>query len=173
MPGLDVSRLAPSDCIAALRSYPRRFRATITNVGDDERPDDVAHRAGPDGHSAVDIADRAARAIDALGEATRAVLVTDGATLPAELFDDAARPWRDASGEPVDSVLDLVTLECGRLADEVAHVDADSWTRKATIAGTGRTVSALDVVREAVRVGAEGIKAAEAAMAHARRNRPT
>jgi hypothetical protein len=97
------------------------------------------------------------------------VLVTDGAQLPAELFDDAARPWRDVGGEPVESVLDLVTLECGRAADEIEHVDADSWTRKATVGG-GRTVSALDVVREAVRVGAEAIRAAEAAMAHARRN---
>jgi hypothetical protein len=171
MAGLDVSRLAPRDCVAALRSYPRRFRATITTVGDDERPDDVAHRPGPDGHSAVDVADRTARAIDALGDAARTALVTDHATLPAELFDDGARPWRDAGGEPVESVLDLLTLECNRLAAEVERVDADSWTRTATIAGSGRTVSALDVVREAVRVGAEGIKAAEAAMAHARRHR--
>jgi hypothetical protein len=173
MAGLDVSRLAPRDCVAALRSFPRRFRAVITTVGDDERPDDIAHRPGPDGHSALDIADRTARAIDALGDATRAVLVTDGGKLPAELFDDAARPWRDTGVDSVDSVLDLVTLECGRIADEVEHVDADRWTRTATLTGSGRTVTALDVVREAVRAGAEGIKAAETAMTHARRTGPS
>ena len=61
--GLDVSRLSPSDAVAALRSYPRRFRSLLTSFDEDERPDDLVHRAGADGLSAVDHADHVARSL--------------------------------------------------------------------------------------------------------------
>jgi hypothetical protein len=68
----------------------------------------------------------------------------------------------------VESALDHLQLECERLAATIAGVGGDTWARKATVGG-GRTVTALDVAREAVRAGAEHLRAAERAMEAARR----
>ena len=40
----------------------------------------------------------------------------------------------------------------------------DAWTRTGTVAGSGQETSALDIVREAVRTGAEHLRAAERAI---------
>jgi hypothetical protein len=168
--GLDVSRLSPSDAVAALRSYPRRFRARLTSFDEDERPDDLVHRAGPDGLSAVDHADHVARSIAILGEALRQVLVHDHPTLPPAVADDSAREWQMAAQpSAVDAVLDFLAVECNALADAVERTPTDAWTRTGTVAGSGQEISALDIVREAVRTGAEHLHAAERAIEAAKR----
>lgn len=170
MTGLDVSRLAPSDAATALRTYPRRFRGAVTALGADEHPDDIAHRPGPDGRCAAAIVADVARRIALLADATRRVLVEDSPSLDAAVLDPAVL---DSSADAVDAVLDRLTAACTSLADSIGGVDAGSWSRSATITGAGRTVTALDLVREGVRAGADGLKAAEAAMAHARGQRPS
>ena len=95
--GLDVSRLSPSDAVAALRSYPRRFRALLASLDEDERPDDLVHRAGPDGLSAVDHTDHVARSLAILGEAMRQVLVQDEPTLLPAVADDPPGRWQTAA----------------------------------------------------------------------------
>jgi hypothetical protein len=168
--GLDVSRLSPQDAVAALRSYPRRFRALLTSLDDDERPDDLVHRSGPDGLSAVDHADHVARAIAILGEALRQVLVHDDPTLLPAVADDSAREWQMATQpSAVDAALDFLDVECKAMADEVERTPADAWTRTGTVAGGGTKMSALDIVREAVRTGAEHLRAAERAIEAAKR----
>lgn len=96
MSGLDLSRLSPADGAVALRSYPRRFRALLTAVDRDERPDDVAHRAGPDGLSALDHASHVARAFGLIANALHQVLVGDRPVLPAGVVDDRERSWASA-----------------------------------------------------------------------------
>jgi hypothetical protein len=170
MTGPDVSKLSPSDCVAALRSYPRRFRAIVAPVGGDEKPDDLVHRAGADGRSALDHADHVARSIALLGQAMHQVLTQDQPMLPAAVLDDDAREWAVSGGAlEADAVLDFVTRECEGLATSIDRVDASEWTRAGTIAGSGATVTAIAIAREAVRTGAEHLRAAEAAVEAARR----
>jgi hypothetical protein len=167
VPGLDVSRLAPSDCAAALRSFPRRFRAAVTSLDEDERPDDLAHRVGPDGRSAFDHVDHAARSIALIGGALREVLTRPEPVLPAAVIDDGAREWAVAGDGSLEAALDFLTVECLALADLIDETHGDAWSRKATVAGDG-TVTAIDLAREAVKTGAEHLRAAERAMQAAR-----
>jgi hypothetical protein len=169
MSGLDVSRLSPGDAVAALRSYPRRYKALLTTFDSDEKPDDLVHRAGDDGRSAVDHADHVARSFAFLGKALQDVVQHDGAELPPATFDDEAREWQVDGGErSLQGVLDFLEVEAGALADAVDRVPADDWARRATVAGGGREVTALDVAREAVRTGAEHLRAAERTLAAVR-----
>ena len=150
MSGLDLSRLAPDDAVAALRSYPRRFREALTSV----EPQDLPQEA-------VELADHVARSVALLGEALRQVLVQDHPSLLPAVADDSAREWAFDGASSVDDVLAFLAMECNALADAIVEVASDAWTRTGTIAGSGRSMSALDIVREAVRTGAERLRAAE------------
>jgi hypothetical protein len=170
--GLDVSRLSPGDAVAALRSYPRRFRALLTSLDDDSPAglDDVVHRAGHDGLSAVDHADHAARSVAILGEALRQVLVQEEPSLLPAVADDAAREWQIAAQpSSVEAVLDFLSAECNALADVVEHTPADAWSRAGVVAGSGQQMTALAIVREAVSTGANHLRAAERAIEAAKR----
>jgi hypothetical protein len=147
----------------ALRSYPRRFRALLTAGHGDERPDDVAHRAGPDGRSALDHTEHVARSFGLVGHALHQVLVVDRPVVPAGVVDDEERSWVSAHADAeIADVLDLLEREATELAERIEGTDPGQWTREATVAGRdGMVVSALDLVREAVRTGAEGLRATE------------
>lgn len=153
MSGLDLSRLGPDDAVAALRSYPRRFREALTSVEPDELP-----------HEAIEHADHVARSMALLGEALRQVLVQDHPTLLPAVADDSARLWAFDASSSVDDVLAFLAMECNALADVIADVPSDAWTRTGIVAGSGQEMSALDIVREAVRTGAEHLRAAERAI---------
>jgi hypothetical protein len=169
--GPDVSRLSPSDAVAALRSYPRRFRALLTTFDNDESPDDLVHRTGPDRLSALDHADRAARVFALLGNAARSVLVEESPVLAPAVLEhqerDSIQPAGPGAG--IASVSDLLELEARHLAETAERVSADDWNRIGTIAGSGQQVRAIDLVREAVRSGSLHLRAAEAAIEAARR----
>jgi hypothetical protein len=151
--GLDVSRLSPDDAVAALRSYPRRFGELFESVEDQDLPAD-----------AVDHADHVARSLALLGEALRQVLVQDHPTLLPAVTDDAAREWAHAGASSPDDVLAFLSMEANALAEAIVQVPSDAWTRTGVIAGSGQGISALDIVREAVRTGAEHLRAAEASV---------
>jgi hypothetical protein len=61
-------------------------------------------------------------------------------------------------------VLAFLTMEANALADVVAQVPTEAWTRTGTVAGSGQVINALDIVREAVRTGSEHLRAAERAV---------
>src|SRR4051794_30882293 len=106
---LDLSHLSPDDAIAALRSYPRRFREALTSVDPDDLPD-----------VAVDHADHVARSLALLGEALRQVLVQDNPTLMPAVADDGARDWAHGSGASVDDTLAFLAMEANAIADAAA-----------------------------------------------------
>ncbi len=143
MPGLDVSRLSPDDAVAALRSYPRRFREVLTSV----EPDDVPAEA-------VEAADHVARSVAMLAEALRQVVVQDNPTLLPAVADDTAREWTMSTLSSPDDVLAFLDMECNAMADAVHGVASEAWTRTGIVAGTGTEMSALAIAREAVRTGA-------------------
>ena len=155
MSGLDVSRLAPEDIAAALRSYPRRFRELLTSVEPHKVPAE-----------AIEHADHVARSLALLGEAMRQVLVQDDPTLLPAVADDAQREWAHAGAWSVDDALAFLDMEAHALADAVADVPSQAWTRRGTVAGSGQSISALDLAREAVRTGSDRLRAAEHALSN-------
>ena len=123
------------------------------------------HRVGADGRSPLDHADQAARAVGFLGRSMEQVLVQDEPTLLAGVIDEAAREWAMTGGSATsESVLDFVTTECEALAERATHVPAEDWARRATVTGSGESVTALGVLREAVRVGSDELRAIERAL---------
>lgn len=167
---MDVSGLGPADCAAALRSFPRRYRAALASLEEDESPDDLAHHAGPDGRSAIDHVDHVARATGMIGSALHDILTREDAALQPEVFDDGARAWAATGDKSMESALDHLTVEVRQLAGQIDATHGEQWALGATIAGPGgRRVTALDLAREAAKTGAEHLRAAEAAMQAARR----
>jgi hypothetical protein len=152
MSELDVSRLAPRDAAAALRSYPRRFAALLRPIKDDEDVEELAHRVGPDGRSGIQIVSDATRTFVLLREALHQINVNPTPVLHPAVVDDTQRQWESPPPDDLSDVLELFADEATALADEIERVSAESWTRTGTVAG-GETVSAIDVAREAVRVG--------------------
>lgn len=156
MSELDVSRLAPSDASAALRSYPRRYAALLRPVGDDEDVEELAHRAGPDGRSAMGILTEVTRTFVLLREALRQIEVNPTPVLHPAVTDPARRHWESPEPEQLADALTMFAEEANEMADEIDRVPAESWTRSGTVAG-GESVQAIDVAREAVRVGRAGL----------------
>ena len=82
--------LAPSDAVVALRSLPRRYRAALA-VGGEERPDDVAHRPGPSGRSALDELHDAIVAVQTAHRQLDQILQKDDPELDAVSTDGVAQ----------------------------------------------------------------------------------
>jgi hypothetical protein len=162
------ARLSPADAVVALRSFPRRYRQVMLPASEGElreAAEEHLRRVGPDGVSALDIADDAVRALMALGRALDEVLTRDRPALLAEVLDPARRSWNGPGVEDTDDLLALLGAECTALADRAEHVPADDWKRPATVTGGGVEVAALDVLHEAVRTGAESLRRVERAVA--------
>jgi hypothetical protein len=151
---------SPSDAIVALRSLGRRFRGLFAGLGDDESPDDLAHRNGSDGRSALDHAAAAARTITFLGRALDQTLVDDDAMLHPAVADPAQREWPDATGT-VDEVVDELARAGDQLADRAAKVSAGEWDRTGRVAGHDASTTALSILWDAVDSAIEHLKSAE------------
>lgn len=164
MSELDLSRLAPSDAAAALRSYPRRYRSLLQPIKDDESAEELAHRAGPDGESSIQLLSDATRTLVVLAEALHQITVNPTPVVHAAVVDPAQRQWEMLPPDRLDDALTLFTDEARGLADAIERVPAGEWIRTGSVAGGG-SVSALDVVREAVRVGRQGLGDIERTMA--------
>jgi hypothetical protein len=160
---LDVSGLSPADCAVAFRSFARRFRALFTGFEDDESADALLNRPGAAGESATQIAARVGRSLGVAGEALRRILITDrpSISLGAESAEVPETP---------QAALDLVAREAERLAARVDGAEAGAWLRTGDL--DGRSTTALDLVRDAVKTGSDGYRAAERAVDDARRTPP-
>jgi hypothetical protein len=103
---MDLSKLAPSDAEVALRGLERRYRGLFAGLGEDESPDDLAHRARG-GWSAIEHIVAAAWAIAGADRALERVLTVDDPVLPAADVDPEARP---KPGARTVTALDLARL---------------------------------------------------------------
>ena len=154
--------LAPSDAVVALRSFPRRYREVFASIEGDDTIEALAARIGPGGRSAAGVVSDVTRTWALLGEALRQILFTEGAVATpgggrrrAALVGGGpprrrSRTPSPCSGHEADALVDLVR----RVAD------ASDWGRSAPVAG-GTPVTALDVLRDAVQTGADGLGQAE------------
>lgn len=150
----------PSDAVVALRSLGRRYRGLFAGLGEDERPDDLAHRNGSDGRSALDHVVAATRTLTFLARALDQVLVDDDAMLHPAVSDPAQREWPDATGT-VDERISELAWEADHLAERADKVPAHDWARAARVASHDASTSALAVLWDAVDSAVEHLKAAE------------
>lgn len=158
----------PGDAVVALRSMGRRWRGLIAGLGEDESPDDLAHRPGASGHSAVDHGVHATRTISLLGRAVEQALVDDDAVLHPAVGDPAQRIWESPDASSVDDVIDELVHEANRLADRVERVTAPEWQRRARVAGQDADVGPLDLLWDAVDSAVSDLRAAEATLLEVR-----
>jgi hypothetical protein len=163
-----VATRPPRDAVVALRSLGRRWRGLFAGLGEEEKPDDLAHRPGPDGRSALDHALHATRTISLLGRAVEQALLADDAVLHPAVGDPSQRVWGGQTAVSVEDALDELVHEADRLADRVEHVPADDWQRRARVAGQDTDVGLLEVLWDAVDTAVADLRAAEATLREVR-----
>jgi hypothetical protein len=168
---MDLSKLAPSDIVVALRGLERRYRGLFSGLGEDESPEDVAHRVSG-GWSPIEHVVAGAWGIAAADRALAAVLTSDTPVLDAADVDPEARPKPGAVTGTVHERLSELGLEAHAAADRVDATAARDWVRTGVVGGSGRTVTALDLARQAVDIGVGHLRAAEQVLAAVRRTAP-
>ena len=152
---------SPSDAIVALHSLGRRFRGLFAGLEDDESPDDLAHRIGPDGMSALDHVVAATRTTTLLARALEQVLTEDDPVLHPAVADPTARQWDDAPGGTVDERIAELSSEADHLAERVERVPATDWARTARVAGHDADATAMAILWDAVDSAVDHLRAAE------------
>src|SRR5919198_2281988 len=157
---MDLSKLSPADAAIALRGFERRYRGLFAGLGDDESPDDVSHRQ-VSGWAAIDHVVASARAIAAADRALAVVLASDDARVAPEDVGAAPRPHPGSPTGTLHERLAELGFEAVAPADRLDGGRADDWRRTAAVSGTGRHVTALDVVRAAVDAGVSHLNAAQ------------
>jgi DinB superfamily len=157
--GFQDSAVTPADAAAALRSYPRRFRAVLVRPDDDEGAD-VILRPASDGWSALDHAAHVAVSFGAVAEALRL------ASIEEQPLVALAPERREPAVGPVDDVLAALEDAAGRAAGSVESIKGADWNRRARL-GEGDDVSALDLARHAVHEGVHHLRGAEHAVSEA------
>lgn len=162
----DVSRLGAVDLAAALRSYPRRYREAIDRAARSQNlaHEEVACRPGPDGTSGIDHLLDAVSTLTLVEQALTQVLRTDDPALHPGVLDPTHRQWAPPSGLSLTTLLEMLDDQCDDLADVVDAVPSADWDRTGHIAD-GPEVLAVDLVREAVRVGSDNLRALSTSLA--------
>lgn len=158
----------PADAVVALRSLGRRWRALFAGLGEQESPDDLAHRVGGDGLSALDHMMSATRTLSLLGRAVEQILLDDAPVLHPAVGDPAQRRWDSQLVATVDGATSELVHEAERLADRVEHVSAAAWARRASVAGAATDVGALEVLWDAVDSAVTELKSAEQTLSEVR-----
>ena len=148
--------ISPSDAAVALRSLPRRFREALEV--EDEDPEDIAGRPGPQGHSALDHLTRANRTLALLHRATQQAVMEDEPVLHPAVTDRSAREW--GAGGSLDTELAALTDEVNGFADGVEKAPSEAWERSASVAGGG-SVTAIELLDDAVSSAVDELRAAE------------
>ena len=150
--------------MVALRSFPRRYREVFAAIDGDDSIDALSARIGPEGRSAAEVVSDVTRTWALLGEALRQIVFTEGAVLHPAVASPAQRQWDTGHPEALEDTLTLLGHEADALVTLVDRVrTAEDWTREAAVAG-GPTVTALDVLRDAVQTGADGLTQADATL---------
>lgn len=166
MTGPDVSRLSAADVTATVRSFPRRYREAMS-VEPGEDLEDLAHRAGPQGRSAADCLTDTVSTLAVLERGIQEVTRSEQPLLHPSVLDPTLREWAPPPAMAVSNLLEMLDDQAGDLANTVEKVATLDWERTGRIAD-GPAVSAIELGREAARVGADNLRQANEAMRSAR-----
>ena len=164
--GLDYETVSPRDAAAAVRSFPRRYRALLVAPGDAEQADDVVRRRpDPATWSALEYTAHVADVLDHLGAAIRRVIVEDEPTIA--FFDNDERATQQGYNDMAQGeVLGWLELTCADITSIVDSVDPDDWTRLGHFEWGDR--DALGLARNAVHEGSHHLRDAQRVLADVR-----
>ncbi|MDY7103817.1 MAG: hypothetical protein S0880_21750 [Actinomycetota bacterium] len=159
------SKLAPADAVAALRSFPRRFRAPLRNAErNDPDPEELADTVAPSGRSPREVVIDTARSLALLGHAVDQTLTHDEPTLHPAVLDRSRREWPAETASTVAEEIDLLEEEAGSFADVVERAPANAWGRTAKVADDGST-TAHELLTEAMATVSGNLRDFEADLA--------
>ncbi len=157
--GIDPTTVRPPDAVAAIRSYPRRYRRLLVRLDDEEGAGIVTRRPAPDQWSALEHAVHVADVMEAVDAAVERVQLHDDPSIAVDV--GPPRP------ELVDDVLRRLGAASERLAERAVDIAGKDWQRGGRLPD-GERVTALSLVRHAVHVGAHHRRAMEQVMSTVR-----
>jgi hypothetical protein len=144
------------DAVAAVRSFPRRYRALLVTPGSLDGPDAVfRRRPDPQTWSALEYTAHVADMLDLLGPAIRRIMVEEQPSISS--FDSDERAERKGYNQLERAeVLGWLELACGELASVLESVKADDWTRTGRLEAGER--DALTLARNGVHEGSHHLR---------------
>jgi len=167
--GLDYDTIFPGDALVAVRSFPRRYRALLTTLEQEDDPHSILRRRPEPGTwSALEYTAHLADVLDELATRIRRVVVEDHPTVHAWDPDQRAAEARYAE-QNREQVLAALEAACARLAGVLDGVDPGDWNRTGTMDWGER--DALTLARDAVHEGAHHLRDLERGL-RAVRGRP-
>lgn len=168
---MDLSKLAPSDGVVALRSFERRYRNLFAESDDSESPDELAKRPAGNGWTILEHIVAAAWDIAASSRGLGEVQTQEDPLLDPADVDPGARPRPHNPTGTVHERLAELGLEATSLADRAERISPAAWDRMGMLAdSSGRRVSALDLLRAAVDSGVTHLKGAQHVLDELREN---
>jgi hypothetical protein len=156
--GLDYDTISPSDAVAAVRSFPRRYREALVGFTDDtdEDPDAVVRRRpDPSTWSALEYTAHVRDMLEWMADAIRRMNREREPTIDA--FDPDERAQRDRYNDQDPArVLDGMTAAADGLVVVLRDVDAADWGRLGRFPWGTRDM--LTMARNAVHEGAHHLR---------------
>jgi hypothetical protein len=157
--GFTPDDVSPSEALAALRSFPRRWRSTLAVHLDDADPEAVlAGRPTPSEWSALEHAGHVRDVLHALDIRLQRVLREDEPVLP----ETHVTPPSGANEQGMAVVLAALGVSADQLARTIELTPAGAWSRTARRAH--KPINALELVREAVHEGTHHLAQATATL---------
>lgn len=159
---MDLSKLTPPDGAVTLRGLERRYRNLFAEADEKGSPDELANLPADNGWTALEHIVAAAWDIAASSRALDAVATRSTPLLDAADVDPTARSRPMKPTGTVHERLAELGMEASVLADRVDQIAAAQWDRYGLIDdGSGRRVTALDILRSAVDSGVTHLRSAE------------
>ena len=156
--GLDYDTISPSDAVAAVRSFPRRYREKLLGFTDDTADDldaVVRRRPEPSVWSALEYTAHVRDMLEWMADAIRRMNHEREPTVDWFDPDERALADRYNDQDPV-RVLDGLTAAADRLAVVLRDVDAGDWGRLGDFLWGSRDM--LTMARNAVHEGAHHLR---------------
>ena len=114
-----------------------------------------AHQLGTDGVSAIEAILGATATLAVLEKGLSDVSILDDAALHPAVTNRRLRSIELSTNEPTEAVLEQFTERVTALADLADSIKGKEWSRTGVVADV--KISALDLLRDAVEVGVDGL----------------
>lgn len=162
--GFEARTVSPSDAVAAIRSFPRRYRRLLQDALLDLDFGERIITTRPAGMwSALELTAHVRDALHVFDKRMQRIVQEDS---PALADAELEVPPTSAHDQGVEVVLATFLSTSDEFARTASRISGDDWVRKGTLGGAD--VSALDVLREAVHEGAHHLRDLERVIAAAR-----
>jgi len=142
-----------------MRSWSRRYRLALLPI-DDEETAARTQSLGPEGVSALEVALDSVRTWVLLDRALHEIRLRETPLLHPAVGDPAMRHWDTTVHETIETVLDQMNEAASGLAETIATTPPDDWARTGK-AADGATIQSIDIIADAVSVGASNLRKIE------------